>query len=534
MKFSEIYKDHDFETRKKAPYLRILLSIILVLVLTQFVNSLFSQSFGVTLFIILLILLILFVHILLHKGKYKQAAGITTYLLTSMAGSSVFINHISGNHNIFQDISILSLMAVCSTLFAPRLKDLVLGLLIELTALTAGLFFSYRSLTGSETVSDTVAVTVIPLATFITVCTFSVVLKKINRELFTETKEQMDEADKRARYISVLAKEAGEQLSIAKSLDGQGQETVQAVNRIETNANGIKENMGQLTQQFGDSRDSLSIISDRMNDLENVATEQLANISETSAAMEEMVASILNVSRVLDDKLSMVDTLYSSAEKGGNVIENTSESFTQVIRHLDSVKDMITIISDIASQTNLLAMNAAIEAAHAGDAGKGFAVVADEVRKLAESSSVNASQVGTTVNQLISSIENAGGNINESGETFLTMSREVRNVADAMKEVGSSIRELAAGSEEVVKATTQLQTLTSQVNDTVGEVRSREKASQENIEKLGSFVSTMESNMESINSDASNIRIVSTTLIDKIREINSFVTDFNRKLEERT
>ena len=332
------------------------------------------------------------------------------------------------------------------------------------------------------------------------------------------------------KKMTALANEASEKLQLAQSMEDQAGKTVTAIEGIENYAGDVTHQMENLSERYETSAISLKMISENMHSLDVIALEQSDKISETGAALEEMAASIKSVLNVIGIKSASVQQLKSSAEQGVNVINNTANSFNQVRSHIDNVREMVSIIAGISRQTNLLSMNAAIEAAHAGDAGKGFAVVADEVRKLAETSSLNSKKVNETLNQLIASIEETGQNVASSGETFSSIGSEIEQVSLAMDEIRESIIELSSGSDEILSATSMLNELTMRVTEAVKNVRNNENNTSLGIASLGEFITSLSSSMKEISKGSTVIHKATLGLSDKCNVINDYVRDFSSKL----
>ncbi|MDC7224632.1 MAG: methyl-accepting chemotaxis protein, partial [Spirochaetales bacterium] len=468
----DLYKDSDYEIQLKAPvlnaFLSLALSLMVILALLQGITSFTWVDLITNVFIIGLVLSCI---LILRKGDYRLSSSLFIYAIAFLIGLSDILDGYSGEYVLPQNLLVSVMIILAGLFFLTRFRHLIIAL-----TLTAALSFTnilYVTLAGkyteqTGTLGDQL---ITPLVIYTMAALLSLLFRKTMDRLIGDARHKTEEAEEKALFMRSLAQEARTGLTEAQSMEDQAIESASAIVEIEENVNGIHSKMEMLTEQYNSSLDSLNLISENMSSLESVAVDQSSNITETSAALEEMVASIANVSHVIDGKMLSVQQLINSAEKGAGVIKETTLSFEQVLNHLDSVKQMITIISSVASQTNLLAMNAAIEAAHAGEAGRGFAVVSDEVRKLAESSAINAKQVNETIKLLVDSIESAGNNIRNSGSTFSVISGEVRLVGDAMKEIGNSINELAAGNDEILRATTSMNSLTQQVTENVSHVR---------------------------------------------------------------
>lgn len=226
---------------------------------------------------------------------------------------------------------------------------------------------------------------------------------------------------------------------------------------------------------------------------EKGATLQAKRISETATAMSEMSTSVLEVARNASAASELSAEARTRAEEGSGIMNNAVESIYAVqkhslmlkedmqilTQHAQNIDQIMSVISDIADQTNLLALNAAIEAARAGEAGRGFAVVADEVRKLAEKTITSTADVGKAIGAIQQSVEKNMGQVDktvqsiESTTDLSTKAGELlRNIQEMVEATASQVLSIATASEEQSAASEEISSSIEEVNKVAKETAS--------------------------------------------------------------
>ncbi|QEN08261.1 methyl-accepting chemotaxis protein [Oceanispirochaeta crateris] len=250
---------------------------------------------------------------------------------------------------------------------------------------------------------------------------------------------------------------------ISENLNSQMVQTASAVSEISANIESMERQFEKLTDSIGTSSSSLEQIVSNIESLAAEITDQSSAVSQSSASVEQINASIKNVACIAEMKIQAAGNLVVIASAGEEEVSSTNSLITDTSKSVDDILEMINIINDIASQTNLLSMNAAIEAAHAGDAGKGFAVVADEIRKLAENTAENSKRISKTLTHMVNNINETLSLSNKSGLTLANINDEVREVISAFEEIARSTVELSSGSNEILSSSNHLNEITESI-----------------------------------------------------------------------
>ena len=220
-------------------------------------------------------------------------------------------------------------------------------------------------------------------------------------------------------------------------------------------------------------------IRDALDRLQARSEAQFAAIEQSAAAVEQMGAALTNASAIAGGKRHQVEKLASAAELGERDMTATMESIRKAADGVSGVGEMIGVIQDVSDRTNLLAMNAAIQAAHAGNAGKGFAVVAGEVRKLAETTGGNVRDIASSLGSIIEQIKasdamtvRTGNGIKEISRDVGVMADEIGALIDSISELSSGGTQVTGGIEELRNVSIDVRTIYSTISDEVTRILS--------------------------------------------------------------
>ena len=227
----------------------------------------------------------------------------------------------------------------------------------------------------------------------------------------------------------------------------------------------VQKKTSDLNDQIGGASTSIEQIALNVRLFNGIIDKQDDAVSQTGVAMEEMSASVNSVTEITRKKMEAAGKLKEIIGQGGERVITTAKAIEEVTEAINGVAEIIKVINSIAAQTNLLAMNAAIEAAHAGEFGKGFAVVAAEVRKLAESTTANSKAIADSLKSIINQIKGAKEASESAGTTFEDIQEEVETFVNAFAEISHSTTELSVGTKQIFNSMEGLKQVSSEISN---------------------------------------------------------------------
>lgn len=317
---------------------------------------------------------------------------------------------------------------------------------------------------------------------------------------------------------------------IGTNLDTNMMETAGAINQIHENINEVKQQAVNQSKSVTDTAATVEEMTDTIQRLAQRIEQQAERVNQSSGSAEEMTKNITAITQSLAESTVVISKLVQATGDGKETLLTTNSGIQKIMESSGGLMEASNIIQNIASQTNLLAMNAAIEAAHAGEAGKGFAVVADEIRKLAEESSAQGKMITATLKNLGSEIENlsasskevegkfnvifdAAGQVNDIGSNLTKTLKQqedssnavlavIKNVNTVTREVQEDSEVMFKGSQEIAREMRKLDDLTkvisismnemangaTKINTAVSDITQLTRKNKESIEELSDAV----------------------------------------------
>ena len=318
-----------------------------------------------------------------------------------------------------------------------------------------------------------------------------------------------------------------------RELASHATETAAAITEITAHIQSIKSQVLNQSSSVTQASAIMGQIVDHISTLGQVVEKQVVAVSKSSSAIEEMLANIHRVTQTLIQNVHNIIGLSESSEVGRNGLQEVATKIQEIARESEGLLEINGVIDNIASQTNLLSMNAAIEAAHAGEAGKGFAVVASEIRKLAESSSKQSRTISTVLKKIKDSIEQ----ITESTEgvlrKFEVIGEGIETVTNQEKAVREAMEEQGEGSQSILEAIKLLNEMTDLVKRRSGEMLQGSQAVIGESRSLGQLteeiargVQEIATGAEQINSSMDRVAGISTDNQERIQALMGEVSKF--------
>ena len=366
----------------------------------------------------------------------------------------------------------------------------------------------------------------------------------LTRRVTTRSKDEVGDlaryfnetVEKIMKLIINIRKEASVLSDIGTSLATNMNETAAGVNEITSNIQSIKSRIINQSASVSETHATMEQLTVNIKKLDAHVEDQNAHVSQASAAIEQMVANIQSVTDTLIKNSANVKALQEASGVGRTGLQEVSSDIQEIARESEGLLEINSVMENIASQTNLLSMNAAIEAAHAGESGKGFAVVAAEIRKLAESSSAQSKTISDVLKKIKSSIDKITHSTENVLNKFEAIDTNVKTVAEQEENIRNAMEEQGAGSKQILDSVSEVNEITRKVTsgsnemlegakEVIQESTNLEKATQE----ITSGMSEMAMGADHINMAVHHVNDISVKNREGIniliREVSRFKVD---------
>jgi putative methyl-accepting chemotaxis protein len=292
-------------------------------------------------------------------------------------------------------------------------------------------------------------------------------------------------------------------------------------NRISVASQVIFKNLKQenqfeaFTESIRSILNSIISVQDQLKEVHKYSSDLEDSAEKAGSSVSQITDSVSRVAEIVSDRISVASQLTDAVSRGAGKVKELLGVIDILNQNVDAVKDIIAAINDVSSQTNLLAMNAAIESAHAGKAGLGFAVVAGEIRKLSEVTALNAADASKTLKAMLDALSTARGTADETRTAMSWIGNSVNETANSFTEISSEMNRLAETGSSVRNAVMR-------VPEAAADLNERADTAMEHINQIAGQVDMGRSNLETMEQTANEVSgLMSSALFNTNSIINS-------------
>lgn len=311
--------------------------------------------------------------------------------------------------------------------------------------------------------------------------------------------------------VSSIKEASTDAEKISFELSANSSQTSSTAEQITRNIQGVESQFSTLDSQINSTTNALDVILNSITELSSKIKNQAEIVQSSKSNIDRIGVELNDSAKLSSDRSKISEELFKITESGGDRVIKTQEAIEDVSNSASAMLDVISIINKIANQTNLLAMNAAIEAAHAGEAGRGFAVVANEIRNLAEATSNNSKRIGTELKSTVEKVNVALSNSTEAKDSFMQIQREVR----------ASVTDLNLVSDKMSIVSREFHDITRSI-DSVSAIS--ENVKQDALE--------IESNSRDISSSMTSVQEISLQVSKLIEEVGVGATEITEATKD--
>jgi len=339
--------------------------------------------------------------------------------------------------------------------------------------------------------------------------------------------------DKIRDLIVVIKGEAANLQNVGGELALNMKQTAGVIHNITANIEIIKEKVTSQSASVTETGATMEQVTSNIDKLGKNVESQSESMSQSSLAIGEMLVNIENVTQTLSRNAESVQDLINVSNAGRSSLQKVMQDIHEIAKESEGLLEINQVMENIASQTNLLSMNAAIEAAHANEAGKGFAVVAGEIRKLAEDSTRQSKTISNVLKKIKIAIDTITDSTNTALEKFQAVDEKVRAVSEQETNIHNAMENQSLGSRRIYESVNRLNELTQMVKygseemlegskEVISESRNLEKATVE----ISTGMNEMASGAEKINMAVNQVEAISKTNKDCIDTLFAEVSKF--------
>ncbi len=326
-------------------------------------------------------------------------------------------------------------------------------------------------------------------------------------------------------FFTLVKGTAKKALDAEASINESANSTAAASTQIDENIDAINKQFNELVEVINGAIGVIAEMNLHVDTLVKGNALQTTAIENSNNAVNEVVSTLDYMNKMATERMQSAQEMHTIVSDGDEKITSTNEILGHVAEQLDEVYEVVTIINNVAEQTNLLSMNAAIESAHAGEAGKGFGVVAEEIRSLAEETAENADKISKVVNGIVQAVENANKSSQSAFEAFEQVSSHADQIVESLQEITGGIGKIDTQMLQIKKRSEETSTAADEMNRYCGELTEKQKKVSSQVDNMNEVFFTAIRSLHKIKEETADI-------VQKMKKVSSSSDESYKNLAE--
>lgn len=333
-------------------------------------------------------------------------------------------------------------------------------------------------------------------------------------------------------FFIIVKTTASKAISSGYSITDSANSTAAATNGIDTSIENITQEFEKISSAVSKAIMTISEMNNHIDTLVIHNSSQVVAIEDSNKSFDEAANTLQYINSMATERCRSAEEMHDFVADGDEKITSTANMLGLITQQLGEIHDVVTIINNVANQTNLLSMNAAIESAHAGEAGRGFSVVAEEIRKLAEETAKNAKKIKTVVNNIVSSVSEANKASSDASNAFAKVSLHADQVINSLKEITERINNIGSQMDNIRTKNDETAVAAEKISAFCGELAEKQQSVSADVDYMNNLFLETRKDINQIKKDTGDIVTRIRVVSDTSKESYKNMTDLENILEQ--
>lgn len=333
-------------------------------------------------------------------------------------------------------------------------------------------------------------------------------------------------------FFIIVKTTASKAISSGYSITDSANSTAAATNGIDTSIENITQEFDKISSAVSKAIMTISEMNNHIDTLVTHNSSQVVAIEDSNKSFDEAANTLQYINSMATERCRSAEEMHDFVADGDEKITSTANMLGLITQQLGEIHDVVTIINNVANQTNLLSMNAAIESAHAGEAGRGFSVVAEEIRKLAEETAKNAKKIKTVVNNIVSSVSEANKASADASNAFAKVSLHADQVINSLKEITERINNIGSQMDNIRTKNDETAVAAEKISAFCGELAEKQQSVSADVDYMNNLFLETRKDINQIKKDTGDIVTRIRVVSDTSKESYKNMTDLENILEQ--